>query len=253
MVERTADARIRTTEWEDIQYKHGNRVGQYRDREHEILAQKLVDRTKDALWATYDPTAERVTDKLERGGYEHPEHVASEAAARGSDSDGDDDDDEDDFLAQYRAQRRAKLEEQVARNAFGRLRRIAGATYVAEITEASRGGAWVVAVLVEDGDAVCDQLLASLDSVAAEHASVKFVHMVAIEAIPNFPKKQVPLTLLYRDGKVQDQVIREDWGKTLSKETVQRVLCRYGVLPRDEEPDEPDSVAKSKYIMRTQA
>eukprot|EP00757_Euglenozoa_sp_SAG-D1_P001970 gene1970-1992_t len=26
---RTSDGKIRTTEWEDIQYKHGNRIGKY--------------------------------------------------------------------------------------------------------------------------------------------------------------------------------------------------------------------------------
>ena len=246
MVERTADAKIRTTEWEDIQYKHGNRVGQYRDKEHIILAQKLVEAHQNGHLQAYDPVAEKVQDKDERGGYDKDPDAAAADDSEGSDA-------EDDFLAQYRAQRKAKLVEQVSANKLGRLRKIPGATYVAEVTEASANKTWVLAALIAEGKEECDRLLRNFDQVAALHPAVKFVYMVAKEAVAKFPDKQAPVTLIYCDGALVGQVAGiEGWGGArMAPETIVAALADRGIIKREvEDTPEDASAMSSKYYLK---
>ena len=126
MVERSADGRIRTTEWEDIQYKHGNKVGKYQTLEAEIIAQKLMDSHPNVLLKAYDPIAEKVEDKAARGGFDvdHGGNIDDVSS------------DDDDALAVLRKRRLQEMKTQAAKS-HGALRHIAGSEYVAEITEGS--------------------------------------------------------------------------------------------------------------------
>jgi hypothetical protein len=256
MVERTADGKLRTTEWEDIQYKHGNRVGQYRDKEMVIIAQKLLEGHQDEALRAYDPVAEKVHDKEARGGYEvGPDAAGAERDEADAGSEKDDDDDEDEFLAQYRARRREALEKQVTANKFGRLRKIAGSNYVAEITEASSNKVWVIAALIVEGEEGCDSLLRLFEQVSQRHPAIKFVYLPAAEAIAKFPPKHAPCVLLYYDGRMVHQLTGCDaWGgaKRMSVETVCSTLADYGALPkeRDDEPGDDASLQSSKYYAK---
>lgn len=235
-MERSADNRIRTTEWEDVQYKYGNRVGKYETHELEILAQKMADKNQNTCLVAYDPHAERVADKLERGGYEVEEGGTEDAAAI------DDSDDDDDALAAIRKRRMAELQRQKANERFGVLRHVAGADYVTEVTEAS-AACWVVAVLIRPGHSDCEALLTVLRTVAQRHRTIKFVSMISTDAIPNFPDRHLPCVLLYHNKELKKQVTNlEEWmeKKQLNVGTAERLLSRYGVLPRNEDDDETD-------------
>jgi hypothetical protein len=229
-MERTADNRIRTTEWEDVQYKYGNRVGKYETHELEILAQKIADKNQNTCLVAYDPHAEKVSDKLERGGYDCEEEDAKDVEAVV------DSDDEDDALAAIRRRRMLELQRQSASERFGVLRHVAGADYVAEVTEASVT-CWVVAVLVKPGNGDCEALLTVLRTVAQRHKAVKFVCLISTDAIPNFPDRHLPCVLLYKDKTLKKQVTNlDEWilKKQLNVGTAEQLLSRYGVLPRDE-------------------
>lgn len=280
MVERTADGRIRTTEWEDIQYKHGNRVGQYRDREIDIVAQKLADGQIDSQLRTYDPLTEKVAEKVRRGGYGNPDdddedqdadfdddHVRAEKALRAGQG-GADEDDDDDALEAFRARRIEQIQQQRQQQSFkfGRVLRISGSQYVEEITNASAEGGpnggpcWVVAVMIQDGVEACDALLQVLADVSAKHNTVKFVALPANEAIATFPAKHLPCVLVYREGKVVQQTTGIDvWGgmKRLSRESCEKALSSMGVVPRiagsdddEDDDDDPRQVRSGKSLRR---
>ena len=261
MVERTAEGRIRTTEWEDIQYKHGNCVGQYRDKELEIMLQKLKDQNPDLHLEAYDPTAEKVRDKAERGGFDGDVDLDGPMDGDGG-GDGDGDgpsilDDDDELLAAFRAKRKAQMKAEGTTAMFGVVRRISAAEYVKEITQSSAGGKWVVACLVAKGMEDCDALVAVLEQLAPRHRDVKFVVADVQECVPKFPRKETPYVLYYKDEKAQSHTVGlEAWGgaKRLSVDTAEYLLRRQGVLPKDDDDEEdPDSTARSKYYQKMHA
>ncbi|AYU79098.1 Phosducin [Leishmania donovani] len=241
-MERTADQRIRTTEWEDVQYRYGNRVGKYKTHELEILAQQIADRNQNTCLTAYDPQAEKVAAKLERGGYEY----------KGGEEEGTnfivDSDDEDEAVAAIRRRRLMELQRQKAMERFGVLRHIPGADYVAEVTEAS-SSCWVVAALIKPGHSDCEALLTVLRTVAQRRRSVKFVSMIYTEAIPKFPDGLLPCVLLYKDKELKKQITGlADWQaqKRLSVATVEQVLSRNGVLPPIEDDEIDEAVDKDE-------
>jgi hypothetical protein len=247
MVERTADNRIRTCEWDDIQYKHGNRVGAYATNELNILAQRVKDAHPNAGLEHYDDVQEKVYDKALRGGYDN-----SDAILEGNVDPDEEDDDEDDYLTKFRAQRKQQMEVEKSKNCFGRIRRIPGEDYVTEITDGSDGH-WVVAVLVENGDEGSDALLRVMETTCVRHADVKFVSMIATEAITKFPRKQLPCVLIYHNKLMVKQLTGTDhWGgKRLSPESVDHCLAQFGVIESPDEEEEEDAALRySKYYSK---
>lgn len=233
-MERSADNRIRTTEWEDVQYRYGNRVGKYQTHEVEILAQQLGDMHEDDALKAYDPDEERVAAKMERGGYEMVDSKKEGVAAVA------DSDDEDDALAAIRRKRLQELQQRQANERFGTLRHVAGSDYVKEVTEASVQN-WVVAVLIKPGNSECEALLTVMRSVAQRQREVKFVSMVSVEAIPTFPDRHLPCVLMYHDKILKNQItLLDPWKdrKELNVATVERALQRCGVLKRDESDED---------------
>jgi hypothetical protein len=264
MVERTADQRIRTTEWEDIQYKHGNCVGQYRTREMEIVAQRIADAHPNIQLKAYDPVEEKVRDKIARGGYDEDpdaeflepsgedEGGGGEGEEGGAEKVGEGIDDEDDALAEFRRRRLAEIQKESV-GAFGMLKKISGAEYVSEITNAS-ANCWVVGLLAQQGHEGCDALSQIFSTLSAKYRTVKFVSVPVSEALPNFPKKQLPCVVLYHLGKMVNQLTTiEPWGgKRLDVSSAQRTLAEYGVVPveRDDDDDDETLSAASKYTRR---
>jgi hypothetical protein len=253
MVERTADGRIRTTEWEDVQYKHGNKVGQYTTNEMEILAQRLVAANPNLQLQAYDPVAEKVCDKQDRGGYDATDPTDPES---GSPDGGADDD--DDVLAAFRRRRLAEMQREQQTHVFGLVKRIDGADYVREITEAS-ASCWVVGVMMADGHGDCDLLLKVLASVAQRNREVKFVSLVARQAIPNFPEKHLPCVLLYHKGDMKAQLTgAEHWmegkNKNITVGSIERKLQGHRVISREEyaeEDVEGDATDRERILLKT--
>ena len=253
MVERTADQRIRTTEWEDIQYKHGNCVGKYRDQELEIMLQKLKDENPNLGLEAYDPEAERATDKAERAGFDVDPNKQQALLDGEEDEDGPSlVDDDDDVLAAFRAKRKAQLQADQVSNVFGSVVRIASADYVAQITDASANGRWVVACLAAKGVEDCDALIAVLQDLAPKHRDVKFVVADVQECVPKFPRKETPYVLYYKDKKALSHTVGlASWGgKRLSVQSAEWCLKQQGVLPKDDDDEPEDSTAKSKYYQK---
>jgi hypothetical protein len=244
MVERTADGYIRTTEWEDIQYKHGNKVGNYATREAEILGQRLMESHADALLMAYDPNAEKVQAKAERGGYDtEPGGSVDDVGS-----------DEDDALAALRRKRMLELQRESSTRVHGTLRHIAGSDYVAEITDCS-ATCPVVAVMVKLGHEDCDALLQVMRDVARKYPDVKFVSLIAEEAVHKFPEKHLPCVVVYQGGKLITQLTElAPWkeGTSLSVASVVKRLERVGIVPKgDDEDGHEDWQLQQKFAWRS--
>ncbi|CCW62469.1 unnamed protein product [Phytomonas sp. EM1] len=228
-MEREAAGRIRTTEWEEIQYKYGNKVGKYQTHELEILAQKIAEKNEDTCLRSYNPYEEKLEDKLNQrfGGEKgHDDEVPNIGSS----------DDDDEVLCEIRQRRMAELKKQFQTECFGILRHISGADYVKEITDSSDKN-WVVAALIKPGHSDCESLLNVLRTVAQRNRDTKFVSMISTEAIPNFPEKHLPCVLLYKNKCVKKQITGlEAWRQKgyLSLQTVEHVLQEHGVLNRED-------------------
>eukprot|EP00759_Apiculatamorpha_spiralis_P033080 PhF_6_TR3428/c0_g1_i3/m.4991 len=211
MAERRADGHIRTTEWEDVQYKFGNAVGKYYDQEAEIVAQRTREAHPENPCEVYDP----LRDKAER-----------------LDNDVEDQDlDDDDALAAYRRKRMAEVQSSLATPSFGTVRAITSETYVSEVTEAS-AKSWVVLLLTEQQHAKCDQLLSVFHTVAQQRKDIKFVTIKATDAVKNFPTQELPCVLLYHDRALYKQLTGlELWGgRNVSTQTVLMQLKLQGIV-----------------------
>lgn len=245
-MERTADGRIRTTEWEDIQYKHGNKVGAYITHEADLLAQRVADANPNIHLKSYDANEEKVRDKLERGGYD----VDPEATVEPEDID---DSDDDDALAAYRRKRMAEMQQEAQSNVFGSVRHIDGSDYIREITEGSKN-CWVAGVMVAQGHEGCDALLKVLQQVAMKHRDVKFVSLFAKEAVAKMPDRLLPCVVFYHKGSLVNQLtevsVWEDSKRCISVESAERVLGRVGVITCEEEEETEDEFQK-KFALRS--
>jgi hypothetical protein len=117
------------------------------------------------------------------------------------------DDLDEDSLAFYRKKRLAQLKEQQKRNRFGSLYPVTQTDYKRAVTEASNE-THVVVHLMENGSEACSLLNRCLEEVARRFSAIKFVKIMAQEAIANFPRKKCPTVLVYKDGNILSQFVQ---------------------------------------------
>ncbi|CAD6885496.1 unnamed protein product [Tilletia controversa] len=162
------------------------------------------------------------------------------ARRNGNDDDDDDEDDlkldEDDdqerkLMLRLREQRMAEMRIKERRARFGRVFPISRVDYTREVTEASKGdpdrpqgsdtadrsdgtgskseskGTAVVCFLYKDGLELCKLLGGYLDTIASKNPATKFVSIVGDKCIPNYPDRNLPTLLIYRNGDLHRQIV----------------------------------------------
>lgn len=224
---------IETTVWEDTQWKFGNAVGKYADAElrNQILKQEILKVVDEKA-----PFGSRADD-----GRRHKRR-------RGDDEDGDDDDEEEegegdegseDELEVLRRKRLAELQANAQKPHFGRLFPILKEDYVEQVNEASKK-AWVVLLMAEDDHDQCQYLRDLLNKVAAQKPETKFCVIRSTDAVPNFPRKQLPCVLIYKDGELAHNITGMNaWGgPKCSQPDIIYELVKRGALVKDEEDEE---------------
>lgn len=268
-MQRTAENphHLHTTEWEDIQYQFGNRVGKYETHEEEILwrkaAQDPAAQSRDL--AVYDPEKEKRRDFRLRNTEQSSDTSMEEREISSDDdkinsdvqvngglkekdilvSDNTEEEDEYSILEKIRQKRLLQLKQDVLEMPLnaGSLRCIPGSAYVKEVTEDS-ARFWVVAMLIQPGESNCEALLSAMRTVAQRQRGVKFVSMVYTEVVGvTFPHQHLPCVLLYKHGKLQHQLTGpEHWKihREVNCNQIEKTLRYYGVLSPalDEEQEE---------------
>ena len=204
---------VATTEWGDMQRKLGNWKPLTKKRNTND------ERNNKTLWF---PRVEKKTRE-------------DDAGKDGKDDDDvNDDDDEEDyaFMASYREKRISEMilkskskREEHAKKTFGGVRRIERDEWTTEVTSSSYEIP-VVVLLVKENNAACDRLEKVVEDLADKYRTkTKFVRADATEIIPNYPERNTPTIILYRNGDVVENIVGiEQFGgrNGVNSETVRR-------------------------------
>jgi len=210
-----------TTQWDDIQRKMGN----FAPREREVPQREL-----------------------EKAVVESMEKVDVLGHCTLKELDTLEDDVEEDVLARYRRQRLAEMKAASRAAKFGDVRQVTRCDFVAEVTEASAGGQWVLVLLYVEAGSACHHVSGPWAEAARRFPAVKFMQGVASEVIPDFPDDSTPAVLVYRDTECQKQIIGlEEWGGVhCSVDCIEWALARLKVVETQMEED-PRKAAKATW------
>ncbi|CDW98092.1 hypothetical protein [Sporisorium scitamineum] len=164
---------------------------------------------------------------------------------------------------------------------FGRVYPISRPDYTREVTEASKedpdadpdaqkhggdeqkddaaskadkqrqGGTGVVCFLYKDGIDTCRLLAGYLDTLAAKYPATKFVSIVGDQCIPNYPDRNLPTLLIYRNGELHRQIVglRPEIGLDGMKtkcEDIELLLTAVGAIHRSQVPGAPTHAGSQK-------
>ena len=194
------------------------------------------------------------------------------------------DDEEEKLLEKIRRQRMSQLRAETKRERFGRVYPISRPDYTREVTQASRedpdanpesqrqggedeedddknpaskadkqrlGGTGVVCFLYKDGIDTCRLLAGYLDTLAAKYPATKFVSIVGDQCIPNYPDRNLPTLLIYRNGELHRQIVglRPEIGLDGMKtkcEDIELLLTAVGAIQRSQVPGAPTHLGSQK-------
>mmetsp|Transcript_47962 Transcript_47962/g.138829 ORF Transcript_47962/g.138829 Transcript_47962/m.138829 type:complete len:263 (+) Transcript_47962:60-848(+) len=210
-----------TTEWDDIQRKMGN----------------FAPRAREVPQRDLDKAVVEAVEKLEP-----LEHCSTEALDRLED------DVDEDVLAKYRRQRLAEMKAASRAAKFGDVRQVTRCNFVAEVTEGSSNGQWVLVLLYVEAKYECHHISRPWTEAARRFPAVKFMQGVASEVIPNFPDDSTPAVFIYRNTECHKQLMgMEEWGgANCTADTIEWVLAHLGVVETEMEED-PRLPAKTNW------
>jgi len=200
-----------TTEWDELQQRHGNLPGVETGRDR-LLAAEAAE--KQALQEIEDEQAARA------------DRVWEERALHGDLDDVDEE--EERFMLEYREQRMAEMRNEAKRAKFGHVLDISADSFRQEVTDAADDDLRVVVHLYADNTPECqvvDQLLASL---AKAHPHTKFARIFFRNAIPNYPPSNLPTILVYHQHDIALSIVtlRQLGGlHALSSANGARIMC----------------------------
>ena len=207
-----------TTEWDDIQRKLGN-LPPLEPRPGELQSQ-----------------AEDLADQL---GVFAPDKAAVEAvgvavdAACESGGAGQREDDEEE-LARLRERRKEELKRELAEGPFGTVADITREQFVPEVNQAG-DGVGVVVFLCKKGHYPSSYMLVLLEKLARKFRRLKIVQIGSTECIPNYPDRNLPTLLLYRDDELLGQLVSTApyGGSSYGIDDVEWELAQHGLVETD--------------------
>lgn len=144
------------------------------------------------------------------------------------------DDEDDAFLEHYRQKRMAELSAVQKKSVHGSVYPLSKPDYQREVTEASNNGPVFVNLTSSMGTSVESRVLSELWKQAArEYGDVKFCEMRASQAIENYPEKNCPTILVYKNGDIVKQVVTLTLvgGVRMSMLDLDKILVEVGALP----------------------
>lgn len=188
------------TEWDDVLIK--KRIC---TREQCLIAKGLsVDQVADILIQEADDAAAQYRAQQDQLFAQAP-HPA-EGATLDEFDDLEDELDDDSALAKYRDRRIAEMKRHASRPQFGTLLDITRQDWMREVNDASTS-AWIVVHLFQDYLESCVEIDDALRELAPRRMHVKFARIRATSAAEKWPDEHLPALLLYRNGKLDQQII----------------------------------------------
>ena len=118
------------------------------------------------------------------------------------------DDEDEAFLEQYRQKRMAELSILQKKSIHGSVYPLSKPEYQREVTDASKNGPVFVNMTASVGTNVESRVLSELWRQAArEYGDIKFCEIRASQAIENYPDRNCPTILVYKNGDIVKQVV----------------------------------------------
>lgn len=118
------------------------------------------------------------------------------------------DDEDDAFLQQYRQKRMAELGNLQKKAVHGTVYPLSKPEYQREVTDASKNGPVFVNLISSMGTNIESRVLSELWRLAAkEYGDIKFCEIRAGQAIENYPERNCPTILVYKNGDIIKQIV----------------------------------------------
>jgi hypothetical protein len=144
------------------------------------------------------------------------------------------DDEDEEFLESYRQKRLQELTSLTKKSVHGSVYPISKPEYSREVTEASNNGPVFVNLTSSIGTNVESRVLSELWREAAkEYGDVKFCEIPAEKAIENYPDKNCPTILVYKNGDIVKQIVTlmTMGGVRIKMQNVDNLLVEVGAIP----------------------
>ncbi|KAL1498476.1 hypothetical protein AB1Y20_013801 [Prymnesium parvum] len=139
--------------------------------------------------------------------------------------------DEDAELQQLRALRLRELKREALAHRYGTVELISAAEFVPQVNHAGEGVA-VVVFLFKPRHYPSNYMLVLLERLAKQHPHVKFVKILFTDCIPNYPEKNLPTLLVYRDDDLLQQFVGVSCygGSSYGIDDVEWELAQSGII-----------------------
>jgi len=144
------------------------------------------------------------------------------------------DDEDEEFLEQYRKKRMAELGALQKKAVHGSVYPISKPEYQREVTDASKNGPVFVNLTSAMGTNVESRVLSELWRQAAqEYGDIKFCEIRASQAIENYPDRNCPTILVYKDGDIVNQIVTlmTMGGVRTNMQNIDNLLVEVGAVP----------------------
>lgn len=150
-----------------------------------------------------------------------------------SDDDESDESEDDEFLEQYRRQRLEQLKKE-QQAPYGEVIPISRPEWTRQVNEDSNKS-WVVVTLTSHDVERTGCVESAATKLARKFPSIKFVTIPSTAAIADWPDENLPTVFLYRNGKLQKELIRIK--RAITCEELEWQLAEASVVETDmEEP-----------------
>ena len=120
---------------------------------------------------------------------------------------------------------------EIKKKSFGWLKLITKQEYVREVNEAGEGIP-VVLHLYKDSVDECQLINNVFEELSKKFTNVKFLKGISDKIVPNFPDRQLPYILYYRNGKMQKGIQRLEFMmavRKISEISLRHMLSTIGV------------------------
>lgn len=147
------------------------------------------------------------------------------------------DDEDEAFLESYRQKRMQELASLKTKAVHGSVYPVSKPDYARDITEASKNGPVFVNLTSSLGTNIESRVLSELWKQAAqEYGDIKFCEMRADKAIENYPERNCPTILVYKNGDIAKQIVTlmTLGGVRMNMRNLDNLLVEVGAIPESD-------------------
>ena len=259
-----------TTEWEDIQIRLGNlkaldddddrfqRMKKKKNRNGNRKMFKWVNECEFSTLNDCNNDDNRSVVVAVEGGNHRSDRSLNPSFARDEDDYDEEDDEEEEFLRLYREKRIEEFKRRTGTkvNDDFVVDTVTSKEWSEKVTNGSRSQP-VVVLLSKTNDRRAELIERCLTELAKKFHGTKFFRAEASEAIKNYPSRNVPTIILYRDGDVVENIVgMEQFGglKATPELVRRRIKALGGEKTREffadiEDEDERERIGRIKEEM----